>query len=317
MLYKNSLKLIFSNFSLVWKLLIYILCATVFCFGLCYVCSIPTLNLLRAEGWFSLIKNAYEEFVVSFSFSGFSANIVEIYEKFMLIIGSNFKQIWFSLIMFCFVLIVLFSFVAGFIYMPMCGVLYHSMSSNTKTSLTENFIIHFKRNLKYSLLNTFVGLPLNLIIFYIIIKGMVLISKLSSDLLFLAPAFAILAFVVLFALKLKLVSAWVPSQIVMEYKPFFALKTSFKSVKKRFGRDFSNALGLILTIVFINMFSLVCTFGIGLIISLPISYVWCSTFCMTSYYTSNGLRYYVDSYNVISPQKRELSENVSSLRNFL
>ncbi len=98
---------------------------------------------------------------------------------------------------------------------------------------------------------------------------------------------------------------------------FSAFVDGVKTSKRRLINIYSNAVGLLLSVVFINMFSLICTFGIGLIISIPFTCVWYATFGMTSYYSSSGLKFYVDSYNIISPKKREMSENVSSLKYFI
>ena len=317
MLYKNSLKLIFSNFSLVWKILLWVLIATSLCLGLCYLVALPVINLLNTTGWFLLLRTSYEEFIASYSLTGLVQNLGEVIEVFVKILSVNLSRIWFSIVLFCILITFVFSFVSGFCFMPMCGALYHSMSSNTKTSFMDNFIVYFKKNLKYSLFNLLVNLPLRLLCLYLVCKIIVWSNVLSDDLLFLAPSVACLVYVLLNSARITLTSGWVPAQVAMNMGVFSAFIDGVKSAKRRLINTYSNAVGLLISIVFINMFSLICTFGIGLIISIPFTCVWYATFGMTSYYSSSGLKFYVDSYNIISPKKRELSENVSSLKYFI
>ena len=236
---------------------------------------------------------------------------------FIQILTVNFKNIWASIILFCFILTVLFSFVSGFCFMPVCGVLYHSMCSNTKTSFFDSFAIYFKKNLKYSLMNLVINLPLRLLSLYLVAKIMIWSNVLSDGLLFLAPSVACFVYIVLSSVRITLTSGWVPSQVTMNNGTISGLVDGFKASKRRLVNIFSNAVGLLVSVVFINMFSLVCTFGIGLIISIPISCLWYATFGMVSYYSCSGMKYYVDAYNIISPKKREMSENVSSLKYFI
>ena len=52
----------------------------------------------------------------------------------------------------------------------------------------------------------------------------------------------------------------------------------------------------------------------GLLISIPASFLLYSTFGMVVTYESQGMRYYVDVYNVITPQKRELTDKLSNMK---
>ena len=46
MMYKNTFKLVLSNFHLVWKILAYMVIAGLVLLGLSYACSLPILKVL-------------------------------------------------------------------------------------------------------------------------------------------------------------------------------------------------------------------------------------------------------------------------------
>ena len=53
---------------------------------------------------------------------------------------------------------------------------------------------------------------------------------------------------------------------------------------------------------------------VGLIVTVPASFLLYSSFGMVSAYESQGMRYYVDIYNVITPKKKERLDKLTDMK---
>ena len=71
MMYKNSVKLLFSNFSLVWKTLLYNLIVLLVVGGLSYFAALPVFELLIDHGLWGMIQNMFADFAKSLNFLHF------------------------------------------------------------------------------------------------------------------------------------------------------------------------------------------------------------------------------------------------------
>jgi hypothetical protein len=56
------------------------------------------------------------------------------------------------------------------------------------------------------------------------------------------------------------------------------------------------------------------TLLVGLLVSIPMSYLLYSSFGMVTAYECQGMRYYVDVYNVITPMKKEMKDKLEDLK---
>ena len=92
------------------------------------------------------------------------------------------------------------------------------------------------------------------------------------------------------------------------------LKIAFKNSFRRFGRTFGGAVGVVLVMIILNGLLGVFTFLVGLLISIPMSFMLYSSYGMIVTYEAQGMRYYVDIYNVITPKKKENSDKLSEMK---
>ena len=124
----------------------------------------------------------------------------------------------------------------------------------------------------------------------------------------------VVGFVLLFAFKTMIFSVWCPTYVVLNYSIFKSLKTSIKTVFKRFGRYFGAAVGVVITILVLNICLGLFTFIVGFIVSIPISFMLYNVLGMVSIYEGQGMRYYVDVYNVITPSKKETADKFKDMK---
>ena len=309
MLYKNTFKLLFSNSHLIWKIMLYILIATLAVGGLCLVASLPVIQLLVNETYFEKIAEVYTTFIDTLDLKALIMRIGDLSVKFVDIINENISQILLSILGVGFVLLVLGSVLLKFYAVPTAVNLYYYMSSNTKHSFLNSMASSFKQNIAYQLLSLVILLPINCLTYYLLLYSLRLF-KFGGALIIFSPFIILFGFSILMALKHTIFCGWIPSMVVRNKGVFSAFKDSLIVVKRRFGQTFGNAFALVLTAIFLNVFGGVFTYGVGLIITIPVTILMYSTFGMVAYYSTTGQRYYLDQYNVMAPKFVQYTDKI-------
>ena len=311
MLYKNTFKIMFSNSSLIWKLLLYFLIALMLVVGLAFVVALPIYRVLVAEGFFEAIRNTYLDFITSLNLKVLFENIFVLATDFFEIIVNNFSSLVVYIVLFLFILIILGGVLINFYNMPASSSVNMYMNSNVKQGFMTSFFAVAKNNLKYNLVYLLILLPINLAVIFLTLYSLKLF-KMSGILLAFAPFIIIIGFTILNGIKTTLFCGWVPAMITQNKGVWAGLKNSFVVAKRRFIQTFANSVTLTVTIIFINVFGGLCTFGVALFITIPASFLLSCIFNMVAYYTAIGQRFYVDPYNVIAPKTLEHTEKIKN-----
>ena len=252
MLYKNSVKILFSNFSLVWKSLIYFLSLFLVVVGLLVAILHPIYQLLTEAGFVSKLVEVYTDFLSSMDFNELVGTFSHLWERFMEIMNANLPQFWFA---FIFVVIVLFVFSAitsNMTIMANCNSLHYYMGSMNKHGFYSSYSETFGKNLLLQIVYFLVSLPLNCINLVLIVLGFKLFS--SVWILSIFSGFLIfLEIMLLHAFKFSLFSSWVPTMVVLNYGVFKSLRVAIKNTFRNFPRVFSGSIGIVFTIIIINI----------------------------------------------------------------
>ena len=313
MTYKNSFKLLFSNFSLVGKVLVFLLINLAIIFGISYVLALPLIDVLANNGWFVQCKEVYNNFLMSLNLFEVVESIGVLFTQFISILDANFSAIYINIILLFATIIILGSFLNGLYSLVICNVLYYFMSDNVKYGFTSSLVSTFYKNVKYNLLSLVTKLPINLSIYVIVLYMLSFLSfnfAAAIVLLFLV----ILTFLVLKSIKISVFSGWAPALVVFDRGIFNDINKAFKITNRRIFKVFVNAFFLSLTIFVLNVFSAVVTFGVSLLVTIPLSIVLINCFNMISFYSNYGMRYYVDEFNVFVPRKLETTEMFKDIK---
>lgn len=312
MLYKNSLKILFSNFNIVWKSILYFVLMFSGCAFLIYLCVNPVYKLLLSNGVVDDAINIYTDFISSLNFAELGIAIGEMLQKFFDVLIDNISKIWLNFTGIALISLFLSVFLNNLTIMASCNSLHYYMGSMNKLGFFSSFFDVLKKNIQVQLVYFFISLPLKVFNFWAIVTTFKLfrVSWLWS---ILGVFIIVLLYVILIAFKFTLFSGWIPTMVIMNYGVFKGLKVSFKNAFKQFPRMFGNAIGVVLTILCVNVLGLF-TFFVGFIIIFPASYLFYSAFGMVATYENQGMRYYVDIYNVITPKKKEISDKLSEMK---
>lgn len=313
MIYKNSIKILFSNFDIVWKNILYYILVFLITGGLCYICINPIYKLLSAGGLVTDFLNVYSDFVSNLNLTALFTSINTLFEKLTDILQNNLSHVWINFVGIGTTLLFFKFILSNLTIMPSCNSLHYYMGSMNKHGYYLSFGETFGRNFRFVLVNFLVMLPLRVLYLGIFILCLKLF-KISFVMSIMAIIIIIFGFVLLFSLKYSIFAGWAPTMCVMNYGVFKSLKVSIKNAFRIFPKVFSNSIGIVITIILSNVLIGTFTFLVGLVLTIPASYLLYSIFGMVVVYEGQGMRYYVDVYNVITPKKKEVSDKLKSMK---
>lgn len=313
MIFKNSIKILFSNFSIVWKMVLYFLLALALSAGLLFLFVNPILKSIESAGFFEEFVELYSDFLTNLNLSGFFEELSVLIDNLFRFMFDNAKELWFWFAGIIFVVFFLNSFLLSLSNMAVCKSLHLYIGSMNKQGFFTSFADGFGKNLRFQFVKYLVSLPINVLYGFLFIVSLRLFG-ISWYINILAIMLIIVGFVLLFAFKTMIFSVWCPAYVVLNFGIFKSLRTAIKTVFKRFTRFFGAALGVVLTIFVLNVFLGLFTFIVGFIVSVPISYMLYNVLGMVSIYEGQGMRYYVDVYNVITPNKKETADKLKDMK---
>lgn len=313
MIFKNSIKILFSNFNIVWKTLVYLLLVFLLTGIGAYFSLRPIYELLVSSGLIEAISDIYTSFITSLNLAQLLMSTSDLLATIWSVITSNIASIWLSIVCFVFIVFVFRSIATSLVVMANCECLHYYMGSMNRASYFHEFGSVLGKNIKAQLCYYLVSLPVKIVIIGICYLECMLVGGGLIQAIF-TVFFVMLTFVVLTALKYTMFSTWIPTMVVMNYGVFRALGAAIKLSFRKFGRIFACAIGVVLVIYFVNVFFGLFTFFVGLLITIPASYLFYCVFGMVVLYDCQGMRYYVDVYNVISPAKKEKSDKLKQMK---
>ena len=313
MIFRNSVKVLFSNFNIVWKLILYFLFVFLISASLLYALISPIIKMIVDAGFFKILVELYYNFLSTLNLAQALERLSLLFEDVFLFIVQNMSELWPYFLGMGLVLFFLSSVMYNLSNYALCTSLNYYMGSLTKHGFFASYKESFGQNLKMQLCYYIATLPINVLYVYLFYSSMILF-RFSWVVSVIAIFVLVIGIVLLFAFKYCLFATWIPTKIVTNYGVWKSLKFSLKMVFKKFGKVFGGAIGVILTIIVLNVAFGLFTVCAGLIISIPISFVFVATFGMVVVYENQGMRYYVDIYNVITPKKKETHDKFKEMK---
>lgn len=300
MMFRNSVKLLFSNFATVWKLLLYYLIITLIGVGLVAPVFSSVVEVFRSHNFFEVLVDLLTTF-------NLGTNILSIFASFGTVISTLVACIldyfvihtWLAVYLtFLFVVLLPFLYELGGIAAG--EILYGYMSSQAQVNFTGRIFSSVRKSFKYILAKLLIATPINILIFFLIYKVFAL-TALGGTIKFAVPLIITLVLCLLFTLRLVLFSGWLPALIVNDCGVWSAFARGIRAVGRRFFRTFSTMLVFVLLNICIDV--LFGSIAFLLLVPLGVYFVYIIDFVM--FYGSQGMRYYVDADTIISPKRLE------------
>lgn len=307
MRFKHAFHVFVDNFSTTYKILLYKILVGVITAALSCAVIIPTLNNILSTSQYAELQRTAQQLwsdIIALNMESLSTELSELKSA----IGSFGKLLsekagLVAAAGVCLALVMIIGrFLAG-IGQYVTGALV-----NDKMALHANspFIGTLVKNLKHACLYSVIYAPVTFL--YDVIGGVIIWAIVFLALRFVKMALIKIFLVMLLAILLVCVrttfaSDWLPALVHSKMNNRKAIAYALPRRGKKTGGAFSTMLVLILTIFALNFAAGLFTFGAGLLITLPASTLILICFRFVNYFDGNKLKYFVDEYTVIGPNK--------------
>ena len=296
MIYKNSMKLFTSNFSLVWKQLAYTLIRLAIISGLVLLVSNPIVRLLIENGFHNQLMHLWE--TVYTDFPNFFVELKATIVMFVNIISNNFAAIGIFVVLFLFVIIFVNAYLKYMGRFALTNVAYNKFTSLNTEGYSHSIITNMTNIAKYSVAKFLFDLPFWIIkIVYLVIYCLILDNFASA---IIGLPILIMLFILTYSLQITLFVGVAGEQISRGINPIKAFKGIYKC-QKDFWKVFSNAIVLLLTIIVLGGLTTIFTLGVGFILVVPASMTLVVMFELVSYLSATRQRYYLSPTIIVDP----------------
>lgn len=312
MMFRNSVKLLFSNFSTVWKLLLYYLVITLIGVGLVAPVFSSVVEVFRNHNFFEILVDLLTTFNLGTNLISIFAGVGTVFSTLVACIVDYFVVHTWLAVYLTFLFVVLLPFLYELGGIAAGETLYGYMSSQAKVNFTGRIFTSLKKSFKYIMAKILVATPINLLVFYLIIKVFEL-TTLGGTIKFAVPLIITLVLCLLITLRLVLFSGWLPALIVYDCGVWSAFARGIKAVGRRFFRTFSTMLIFVILNICIDV--LFGSIAFLLLIPLGLYLIYIVDFVM--FYGSQGMRYYVDSDTIISPKRLEEVDKFNNCKDII
>ena len=302
MIFKDSFKVLFSNFSLVWKSGLYKLLVTAFVVFLSIGFLRPIVADLTSANFFSGITMLAKDGIFTSGLNTTSERVfglVKILVDEVFVAGHSL-----NLVMLTLFYVILLPFFFNLSKVAEAEVLYGAMSCNSNFGYIASYVRNLGVSIRLAMFKLLFSIPFTALC----IVSLVLVSKFTALNIFLAmflTFLVLLVLVVIFSCLKVLQSCFEPATILQDFGPIRAFKHGYKAVMRKFGGILSSNFVLVVLTLCVNVFVGLYTFGVGLIITLPACMVLYTIMSMVSYYYSMGMNFYCDPTHIVRTMKLE------------
>ena len=268
MSFRNAVKILLSRFGLVWTILLYtvIFLFMLACLSVTFV--VPVVRALDAASVGDSLSALFNSVLSGDSMQSWFEQIKAIVDTAGTTIRSDFSarlNTWLAVVVF----VLAGRFLVGLYELPLVSVLESSMSSDAKVGFTGRFISRLGVSCRFTLVKMIYTILFDAVLYAILYAMFGLFSVRGFGLL--AAPLIMLTFIALNAFRYAVISMWAPSVIVDGKKIFPAFFSGAKSAFRHFGSIYSSYVVSWVLIVALNLLVGLFTFGVGLLITVPIS----------------------------------------------
>ena len=299
---KNTLKLLLANSRTVLSDLIFRLVFALVFIGIGATFVIPFFKSISHNPASIELISSLKNLLVSFFKGGASlaaadVRLVSAWKSFGSVLCSHISDLtWVSVGII--ILAVLYAFVNGMANYASGVAINSHMSSLTHVDYFRAILHKFGRGFLYQFITAVIDLVWTGLLAFLC--GLFLHNTITH-LSILALTISLLLFVLGKAVFNAFFSNFLPSVVAGGNKIGVALKESFRLGAKRFGSLFAQYTFLAIVIIYLNVSVAICTLCVGILITLPVSYIIVSCMKLVNYYADTKRKYYIDYDNIIVP----------------
>lgn len=310
MKFKHTFHVFVDNFMVTYKQLLYRLVIGAIASIICMLCIYPFIKELINSSQFNSLVAGVKGFLDNLLegntevLGSFSEQVRTAYESFMELLQTKMLRIVLSGLLLLFVILVERWF-AGLGNYTTAAVINDRMALRADQPFLTTMIRTLNRSAVYNAIyvplslayDLAVGIGMFFFIFYL----------LNTFIPFLMCLFLFtLVLVVAITLKMTFTTDWLPALVRGQMKQGEALVYTFSRKNKNTFNIMSNFAVLVLIIFGFNVATAICTLGVGLLLTVPSSYVILVCFELVNYYDREQIKYFIDKKTVVKPEKEHV-----------
>ncbi len=296
----NAIKLALSRSGLLFKILLYDIIVLFVVVGACAGVLISEIQYVSQEiGQLDIMTKLAEG--LKLYLSGNELTIGESLQSFYEATSQAFNIISTNVFNTAYIAIAIAFIVTRYLFalrtLPTYDIMNRYMEEGSNYFFMSTFVSSFKKSAKFATFQTLFCLPFDVLMFVI---GYFLTGFLFGVLGILAPFIVIIVIICLIAFRYTLFFFWAP--LVVRGTPIIkAFTEGLKLGLKNFG-DIFTLMIVYLILMFATLSTLLfATYGVGLLIALPLFFIFLVALALVKYYDVARLRYYVTADTVINP----------------
>ncbi len=305
MRFKHTFHVFVDNFSVTYKQLLYRLVILVVAGAIGFACVLPFIRGFLPE--LTDLYDGVRNFIMSLlegnvgELKNFSERVQEKFNEILALMQTKVTDIV-LMVMFIVLLYIIEKWFAGL------GNYSAAVLINDKMALRANspFIGSLIKNLKEAAIYNLIYVPLSILYdLAVCVLMFVLLYYLLNGVSMLIISIFIFALVLIIAIAFKMTFTcdWLPALICGKKGQRGSIKYTFSRKGKDTFKVFSNFIVLILLILSLNVTAVLTTFGVGILLTVPASYVILLSFEMVNYYDREELKYFIDKNTIVRPAK--------------
>lgn len=183
-------------------------------------------------------------------------------------------------------------------------MIYSYMASKNKQGFFSSLVRTLKRSIVFALCKSLYNIAFVAIV-CAVLYGISLISS-SVFVVYFLPLVLFLVLVLLYTANQLTILGWAPAMLVFDCNIFKAYKKGIKAVKRHVWATFVTA-----ALYFAIFWAIMILLGLySFVALLPIMAALLSIYDMVVFFTSQGMRFYINDTKILTPKKLEEVDNI-------
>lgn len=309
MKFKHAFNVFIDNFIVTYKVLLYRVIILIFSMCLYTAVILPFIHSISDTTPVIDLTEAVSEFGSAFVNLDFTAlqnawqSIGNAFDELLQLLRARVGSIVLTVVILILVYLIQ-RFLSGLSNYTAAALINDKMAMRADSSFIGTLIKNLGKASLYNAIYVPLSLVYDIIIFTVMTAIFIGLMNASAPLLLLIAMFST-CITFLFVIKMALTTDWLPALIYgkMTNRGAIMYSLNYKANNKNFLSVLSNYVVLVLVIFALNVAAVFLTFGAGLLLTMPASYVLLISFEFVNYCDNNEIKYFMDKNTVVKPER--------------
>ena len=309
MKFKHAFNVFIDNFIVTYKVLLYRVIILIFSMCLYTAVILPFIHSISDTTPVIDLTEAVSEFGSAFVNLDFTAlqnawqSIGNAFDELLQLLRARVGSIVLTVVILILVYLIQ-RFLSGLSNYTAAALINDKMAMRADSSFIGTLIKNLGKASLYNAIYVPLSLVYDIIIFTVMTAIFIGLMNASAPLLLLVAMFST-CITFLFVIKMALTTDWLPALIYgkMTNRGAIMYSLNYKANNKNFLSVLSNYVVLVLVIFALNVAAVFLTFGAGLLLTMPASYVLLISFEFVNYCDNNEIKYFMDKNTVVKPER--------------